>query len=991
MKYTAQQYPEELTGGGFWNLLIAKVNSSATSKLLCCSFAIFLVSFGGVGGSVESTKLDTVTVQLCGDPDSYENAWPNDELLTYEESAFAFSRIPQAYTDKGFRDEWPNPLRVVAEAEVELPEGKHQILLRSRRAARLWLDGRLIAENPFPPKITDGHDPVEHPFIPLGKGVRFPGPGDQEKLIDIETSGRSHLFRLEFFVGGFAGKSPMRPETGETLVAVSLEGKEGFKIVSPNRTIPLTDAGWETFVLSQNQRLDAFDSERRRTFRASQNEYWDKRHKWALEFVENGNGASSDTVDSFIYDRIHAVNAAIDSSDEARHFIENVRPVLEERCWSCHSGEKVKGELRLDSRGAAMTGGGSGIPALVPGNADESYLLELILEDFEEDRMPPKGDPISAGQVANITDWITSGAAWPKTTVTKTIHATEPTEDWQFLRRVYLDTVGVLPTETEVQAFLDDKATDKRSRVIDQLLEDVRWADHWVSYWQDVLAENPTIVNPTLNNTGPFRYWIHEALQDNLPMDRFVTELVLMEGSLLGGGSAGFEMASQNDVPMAAKANIVSTAFLATQMKCSRCHDAPFHDNEQEDLFSIAALLAQEPLTVPKSSSVPMDKLHTGGRKPLIEVTLPPGSEVTPKWPFESELKDEGLKEWLINPGNTRELLALHITGPSNQRFPKVVVNRLWQRLFGQGIIEPVDDWENADPLFPELLEYLARELVVSGYDLKSVARLILNSEAYQRQVSDDKTSIQYFASRAPRQMSAEQVVDSLFTATGKTLKTEPLTVDIGGGRPWSNAMSLGKPSRAWMFGGLANNRGRPSLILPRAQAVVDVLTAFGWRASRQEPTSYRQRPLSPLQPAILNNGIMASWLVRLSDDHEFTKMSLEATSVDSLIDNIFLRILSRYPSKDERAAAKTMVEPGFDDRIVPKDKWIFPEPPAEPELFVTWGNHLSPNATPVALEAAEKAKAGALPTSKLQAEWRERMEDLIWSLINLPETVYYP
>ena len=119
--------------------------------------------------------------------------------------------------------------------------------------------------------------------------------------------------------------------------------------------------------------------------------------------------------------------------------------------------------------------------------------------------------------------------------------------------------------------------------------------------------------------------------------------------------------------------------------------------------------------------------------------------------------------------------------------------------------------------------------------------------------------------------------------------------------------------------------------------------------------------------------------------------MSLETDSVDSLVDQIFLRILNRYPSAEERAAAKKLVEPGFKDRVVPKADWVFPEPPDEPELFVTWGSHLRPKATPVALEAAEKAMEGAPPTSKLQAAWRERMEDLIWSLINLPEAIYYP
>src|SRR5204863_6517340 len=114
-------------------------------------------------------------------------------------------------------------------------------------------------------------------------------------------------------------------------------------------------------------------------------------------------------------------------------------------------------------------------------------------------------------------------------------------------RRVTLDTVGVVPSLEEIAAF---EAKPDRAAVIDKLLADPRWADHWMGYWQDVLAENPNILNPTLNNTGPFRWWIYESLLDNKPMDRFATELILMEGSLRFGGAAGFSMASQNDVPM---------------------------------------------------------------------------------------------------------------------------------------------------------------------------------------------------------------------------------------------------------------------------------------------------------------------------------------------------------------------------------------------------------------------------------------------------------
>ena len=136
-------------------------------------------------------------------------------------------------------------------------------------------------------------------------------------------------------------------------------------------------------------------------------------------------------------------------------------------------------------------------------------------------------------------------------------------DDERFLRRVFLDCVGVPPTDTEIAWFrqLSGDRDSRREAVIDRLLDDPRWADHWTAYWLDVLAENPSILKPTLNNTGPFRYYIHDVMRDHVPVDRWVTGLVRMEGSVLGGGPAGFGMATQNDVPMAAKAHVLGTAF----------------------------------------------------------------------------------------------------------------------------------------------------------------------------------------------------------------------------------------------------------------------------------------------------------------------------------------------------------------------------------------------------------------------------------------------
>ncbi len=177
-----------------------------------------------------------------------------------------------------------------------------------------------------------------------------------------------------------------------------------------------------------------------------------------------------------------------------------------------------------------------------------------------------------------------------------------------------------MPTVDEIEAFrsLDDDLNRRRRLLIDQVLADHRWADHWTAYWMDVLAENPNVLKPSLNNTGPFRWYLYDMMRDNVAIDRWVTSLLRMEGSVLSGGPAGFGMATQNDVPMAAKAHIVASAFLGANMKCARCHDAPYHDWTQKQLFSLAAMLARQPIKIPATSSVPKAFLCRRKRRRIV-------------------------------------------------------------------------------------------------------------------------------------------------------------------------------------------------------------------------------------------------------------------------------------------------------------------------------------------------------------------------------------
>jgi hypothetical protein len=563
-------------------------------------------------------------------------------------------------------------------------------------------------------------------------------------------------------------------------------------------------------------------------------------------------------------------------------------------------------------------------------------------------------------------------------------------DDLAFLRRLSLDVIGLIPTPEEIETFLADPAETRRSRAIDRLLEHPSWADHWTGYWQDVLAENPNIVNPTLNNTGPFRWWLYESFSDNKPFDRLVTELVMMEGSVYFGGPAGFSLATENDAPMAAKGHIVGKAFLGLEMSCARCHDAPFHNFKQQDLFSLAAMLQRAPQAVPKTSSVPA---ANSGRTLLVNVSLAPGAQVAPEWPFADLSPAEFPDGVLRRPGDSRERLAALITSPKNERFVQVIVNRLWQRYLGRGLVEPVDDWEHAAPSHPALLDWLTRRFVANGYDLKHVARLILNSHAYQRQPVGreevDPTKPYLFAAPVQRRMTAEQLVDSLFRASGKPFDAGAMNVDIDSSRSYKQSLNLGEPTRSWMFASLSNERDRPSLALPYAQPFVAMLETFGWRGSRQDPVSVRPDEPTPPQPGILANGVLGRRPTRLSDDSAFTAMALEEQPVERLVERVFLRVLSRPAKAEERSEFVQLLQPGYAQRRVEA-----PASDSRPNVMremVGWSNHLHPEANVLKLELEKAVRAGDPPTTRLAPDWRERMEDMVWTLINSPEFLFLP
>ncbi len=953
------------------------------------------------------TKVPTgqVLVQLSGDWKAEKNVWPSAALPTtesYEAPAFGFFRTPFPYVSTGVRGDRGSPYFFRAAAKVNLPAGKHRLLLRGRGAAALFINDKLVLNTPFPPGGSDDKPiKVQDKFLDLGPSFRFVPPGNREVWCEFTSTGGEQRIVLETVVGYVINaKSRRRAELGETVAAISLEGTNTWQLLGPGATnAAYDDAGWSAFAQQEEARLAQLDAHQRAQARTSEADYWTQRRTaaqaWLAKTAETPvpplptGYTAGNAIDAFIAEKLVAYQQTVKADNSGLDFYRQVWPIFESQCLECHQGTKSKGGLHLDTLAGALKGGKSDGPAVTPKDAAKSALWTRVCSTDSDERMPPKGPGLSANEKTILERWIQAGATWPEFRPQPT-KLTPLSSDLAFLRRVSFDVVGVPPTAAEIATFEADHSADKRAKVIDRLLADPRAADASMGTWQDVLAENPNILNPTLNNSGPFRWWLHESLLDHKPLDLFVTELVRLKGSERFGGPAGFGLASQNDVPMAAKATVLTSAFLGVDAKCARCHDSPATSTKQEQVFALAALLETKGVKVPATSSVAMDKLREGGRKPLIEVTLAPGATVQPHWPFPEFATESVADELALDPHDPRDRLATLLTAPQNERFAQVMVNRLWAGLMGRGLVDQAGDFERSRTTHPALLRWLARELVRSGYDADHVRRLILNSHAYQR--SDEPTAKmppELYAARAPRRLSAEQVVDGLFAATGKPLHTEEVSLDIDGIRESDNSISLGQPRRAWMLASTSNERDRPALALPRIQAVCDVLAAFGWRASRPDPLTDRDTAPNSLQPAILANGVMGTWLTGLSEDHGTTRLCLEAKSPEALVEALFLRILTRRPTAKELQLYTERLRPDFENRLA-HSTVARPAGPRRPAYYVSWSNHLDKDATLVRQQQAEAARRGDPATTRLQPAWRQRAEDALWALVNSPEFLYH-
>ena len=506
-------------------------------------------------------------------------------------------------------------------------------------------------------------------------------------------------------------------------------------------------------------------------------------------------------------------------------FAHEIMPILKKHCAECHASGKKKGGLDMNTRSAFLAGGENGKVA-VPGKPTESYFLEAIQSEDSNEKMPPKGDGLSAGEIKKLIEWVTEGMPWDggirlglsgwepplKPRIVKLPKAKknrghpidrllddylaknkkpipESLEDHAFVRRAYMDVVGLLPSPEQLNAFLTDKSSIKRKKLIEALLaDDVAYADHWLTFWNDLLRNDYTGTGFITGGRKQITTWLYAALRGNKPYDEMTRELIDA-----GNDASGFingikwrgNVSAGQTVHMQFSQN-VSQVFLGLNMKCASCHDSFIDRWTLEEAYNLASIYADKPLELTRCDK-PTGKMSTA------KWIFPELGEIDPK-----ASKTERLKQ-----------LAVLMTHPENGRFTLTIVNRIWARLMGRGIVHPVDAMDTM-PWNEDLLDYLAVRFAEDGYDLRKFIGFVISSHAYQSKsvfLSEEPGENYVYSGPVPKRMTAEQFMDSIWQVTGTNpakieAKVDRMHRDKSSVKPQSDLLPKpGKITAKWIWG----------------------------------------------------------------------------------------------------------------------------------------------------------------------------------------------
>jgi hypothetical protein len=433
--------------------------------------------------------------------------------------------------------------------------------------------------------------------------------------------------------------------------------------------------------------------------------------------------------------------------------------------------------------------------------------------------------------------------------------------DEEFVRRVYLDVIGILPQPVETTAFLADADPEKRAKLIGALLERPEFAQFWALKWGDLLRIRNAKVS--VGGVHKFQRWLVAAFRDNMPYDQFARELLTATGST-------FENPPANYYRTATETNdcteTTSQLFLGIRIQCAKCHNHPFERWSQDNYYGIGAFfnrVQRKPGVNPEEQVIWVARAG--------EVTQPrTGQQMQPWLPL------TGTAE-LSGEGDRREAFVGWLVKPDNPFFAKVEVNRIWGHLFGRGIVEPVDDFRDSNPpSSAALISALADDFANNGYDRRRVMRTILNSRTYQlssRKSEFNAEDVKYFSHANTRLLSAEQLLDAICRVTGVAEK----------------------------FAGLPS--GTRATQLPSPDVDIEFLKVFGQPARETACACERSSDSNLSQALQMINGPLVHGKVRDEHNRLRSEVAAEKTN-DQIVDELYLAALCRHASDAEMATA---------------------------------------------------------------------------------------
>lgn len=470
--------------------------------------------------------------------------------------------------------------------------------------------------------------------------------------------------------------------------------------------------------------------------------------------------------------------------------------------------------------------------------------------------------------------------------------------DEVFVRRVFLDTIGTLPTADETRAFLADSNQDKREQLIDALLQRPEFVDYWTYQWSDLLMLNGALLRPEAVKS--YYKWIAERVEKNVPWDQFVREIITAKGSSFENGATNFYALHQTPEDMAEN---VSQAFLGLSIGCAKCHNHPLEKWTNDQYYSFANLFSRV-----RGKGWGGDSRNGDGKRTLVTVTS--GELIQPRTgqPQPPAALDQAPIAF-DDPTDRRKHLADWLVSKDNKLFARSITNRVWSKFMGVGLIEEIDDMRESNPASNEkLLAALADSLVQNDYDLKTLMKQILISDTYQRSShvsvfneGDNRHYSRYY----PRRLMAEVMLDAVSFVTD---------VDT----TFNKIEFPGADVKDTDF----YPKGTKAIQLFDSAVQSYFLKTFGRNQRRITCECERSDEPSMVQVLHLSNGDTLNSKLSAKDNRLQQLLDQHADDSTALLEELFLTALSRRPSDQESQEMTVLLDEaqGQEKRILLED-----------------------------------------------------------------------